>query len=132
MVRACLLLAVAATCLSGPVVAQATPDARTCPASVDAEVKAIRANAALTPAAQQAEVDALWSRCGQAVMDGVRGRISQGVDLNLQATIDAAVSGADADVAAAAATAQLDSDDPDHRETLRIVGQYERESRGAD
>lgn len=108
-----------------------------CDGRLDPQFNAIKADPALTPQERDARLTEVWETCKSQVMDAISGQTQMAVNLAVDARVDAAVNGAEADVAAAHADAAVagvaaNSADPDHRVTNALVAQYRRERRDAD
>jgi len=89
-----------------------------CVADLDARIKSIRADAALTDTEQQARVDAAWNACRGQVRNVIAGRVSLTTDMAIRAAIE----GDDDQARAAAEGLRTNARDPEHRVTLAIVG----------
>ncbi|RZJ18425.1 MAG: hypothetical protein EON91_05345 [Brevundimonas sp.] len=108
-----------------------------CDGRLDPQFNAIKADAALSEAERELRLKEVWETCSPGLMDAIGGLTRMAVDLSVDTYIDAAVGGADADVAAANADAAVaglkaNSADPDHRVTNALVAQYHRERGAAD
>lgn len=109
----------------------------TCDGRLDPQFNAIKADPALTAEERDARLTEVWETCKSQVFDAIDGRTQMAVTLTVDAHVDAAIAGADADVASAHADAAVagvaaNSADPDHRVTNSLVAQYRRDRREAD
>ncbi len=108
-----------------------------CDGRLDPQFNAIKADAALSEAERELRLKEVWETCSPGLMDAIGGLTRMAADLSVDTYVDAAIGGADADVAAAHADAAVagvkaNSADPDHRVTNALVAQYHRERRDAD
>jgi|GEM_PF-2341653 len=109
----------------------------TCDGRLDPQFNAVKADPILTPQERDARLTEVWETCKSQVFDAIDGQTQMAVNLTVDAHVDAAIAGADADVASAHADAAVagvaaNSADPDHRVTNALVAQYRRDRRDAD
>lgn len=108
-----------------------------CDGRLNDQFNAVKADPALTPEQRDARLTEVWDACGDQVLDGVMGEQEMALKLSIDASVAAAVDGADkasADARADAAVAGLEANgrDPEHRVTNALVAQHRRDRRAAD
>lgn len=107
-----------------------------CDGRLNDQFNAVKADPALTPEQRDARLTEVWDACGDQVLDSVMGQQEMALKLSIDATVEAAIDGADKDSAdaradAAVAGLRANSQDPDHRVTNALVARHRRD-RAAD
>lgn len=144
--RFALLIAASALALTGFAAVEAPQDtARSpnlpgapvrCDGRLNDQFNAVKADPALTPEQRDARLTEVWDACGDQVLDSVMGEQEMALKLSIDASVAAALDGADRDSAdaraeAAVAGLEANSRDPEHRVANALVAQHRRD-RGAD
>lgn len=108
-----------------------------CDGRLNDQFNAVKADPALTPEQRDARLTEVWDACGNQVLDSIMGEQEMALKLSIDASVAAAIDGADRDSAdaradAAVAGLEANSQDPDHRVTNALVAQHRRDRRAAD